>query len=223
MAPRPLPRPQASARLRPWAVNQASHQPSRALVPRAGDLVLTPSGRLAAVVKVLKDGGCNESQAADDSGFESRLPTVANLRSERVVRDLCASGRICCNDSKSDVGRRKDAAHLGRVFLRSTSGALASCARARTRFFLGWPDQFRPVVPHVVHFRRDRLVAHRVARDAAGIIDLHWHDSRHEAITRLARRLDVLDLARMIGHRDLRSLQVYYNATPAEIESRLDG
>lgn len=65
-----------------------------------------------------------------------------------------------------------------------------------------------------VHFRR--------ARDRAGILDLHFHDARHEAITRLARRLDVLDLARMIGHRDLKSLQVYYNATPAEIAARLD-
>lgn len=37
-------------------MNQASHQPSRALVPRAGDLVLTPSGRLAAVVKEVEDG-----------------------------------------------------------------------------------------------------------------------------------------------------------------------
>lgn len=51
---------------------------------------------------------------------------------------------------------------------------------------------------------------------------LRFHDLRHEAITRLAQRLDVLDLARMIGHRDLRSLQVYYNPTPAEIAGRLD-
>ncbi len=66
-------------------------------------------------------------------------------------------------------------------------------------------------------------VAFRRARDRAGILDLHWHDARHEAITRLAQRLPLLDLARMIGHRDLRSLQVYYNPTPAEIAARLDG
>lgn len=66
-------------------------------------------------------------------------------------------------------------------------------------------------------------VVFRRARDRAGIVDLHWHDSRHEAITRLALRLPILDLARMIGHRDLRSLQVYYNPTPAEIAARLDG
>jgi integrase len=55
----------------------------------------------------------------------------------------------------------------------------------------------------------------RRARDKAGIADLHWHDSRHTAITRLAQRLHVLDLARMVGHRDLRQLQTYYNP-PAE-------
>lgn len=62
----------------------------------------------------------------------------------------------------------------------------------------------------------------RRARVRAGLQDLHFHDTRHEAVTRLARKLDVLDLARMIGHKDLRSLQVYYNATPAEIAARLD-
>ncbi|MEN8330573.1 site-specific integrase, partial [Acinetobacter baumannii] len=40
--------------------------------------------------------------------------------------------------------------------------------------------------------------------------------------TRLARKLEVLDLARMIGHKDLRSLMVYYNATASEIATRLD-
>lgn len=54
------------------------------------------------------------------------------------------------------------------------------------------------------------------------IEDLHFHDSRHEACTRLARKLDVLDLARMIGHKDLKSLMVYYNATATEIAHRLD-
>jgi len=54
-----------------------------------------------------------------------------------------------------------------------------------------------------------------------GIADLHFHDTRHEAITRLARKLDVLDLARMTGHKDTRSLMVYYNATASEVAARL--
>jgi integrase len=62
----------------------------------------------------------------------------------------------------------------------------------------------------------------RRVRDKANLEDLHFHDLRHEAITRLARKLDVLDLARMIGHKDLKSLMIYYNATAAEIAARLD-
>lgn len=62
----------------------------------------------------------------------------------------------------------------------------------------------------------------RKLRDRCEIKDLHFHDSRHEACTRLARKLDVLDLARMIGHKDLKSLMIYYNATATEIANRLD-
>jgi hypothetical protein len=43
------------------------------------------------------------------------------------------------------------------------------------------------------------------------------------AITRLAKKLDVLDLARMVGHRDLKQLLVYYNESPNTIAERLDG
>lgn len=48
-----------------------------------------------------------------------------------------------------------------------------------------------------------------------------FHDTRHEAITRLARKVDVLDVARIIGHRDLKSLMIYYNASASEIAKRL--
>lgn len=56
----------------------------------------------------------------------------------------------------------------------------------------------------------------------AGINDLTFHDTRHEACTRLARKIDVLDLAKMIGHRDVKSLMIYYNPTATEIANRLD-
>lgn len=55
----------------------------------------------------------------------------------------------------------------------------------------------------------------------AGIDGLTFHDTRHEALTRLARKLQVLDLARMVGHRDPRSLMIYYNATAEEIAAQL--
>lgn len=62
----------------------------------------------------------------------------------------------------------------------------------------------------------------RRVRDELGITGLTFHDTRHEAITRLARKVDVLDLARITGHKDLKSLMVYYNATASELADRLD-
>lgn len=62
----------------------------------------------------------------------------------------------------------------------------------------------------------------RKAKSRAGIDDATFHDSRHLAITRLAKKLHVLDLARMVGHRDLRQLQAYYNERAEDIAIRLD-
>lgn len=50
---------------------------------------------------------------------------------------------------------------------------------------------------------------------------LTFHDTRHEAITRLAKKLHVLDLARMVGHSDIRQLHTYYNETAADIAARI--
>lgn len=51
---------------------------------------------------------------------------------------------------------------------------------------------------------------------------LTFHDSRHEAVSRLARKLDVLSLAKMIGHRDVKNLMIYYNPTASELADLLD-
>ena len=51
----------------------------------------------------------------------------------------------------------------------------------------------------------------RQARARTDIVNLRFHDSRHEAITRLAKKLNVLELARVVGHSDIRQLQVYFN------------
>lgn len=65
-------------------------------------------------------------------------------------------------------------------------------------------------------------VLFRKLRDRAGVEGLTFHDSRHHAITMLARKLDVLALARMVGHSDLRQLQTYYNESAEELARRLD-
>lgn len=67
-----------------------------------------------------------------------------------------------------------------------------------------------------------RKVRKRVAKDKPQYSDLNFHDSRHEATTRLSRKLHVLALAKMIGHRDIQSLMIYYDETAAELAARLD-
>ncbi|WP_254791942.1 site-specific integrase [Achromobacter sp. NFACC18-2] len=49
-----------------------------------------------------------------------------------------------------------------------------------------------------------------------------FHDARATAITRLAKKLDLLELARMVGHRDPRSLMIYYRESATEIANKLD-
>lgn len=61
----------------------------------------------------------------------------------------------------------------------------------------------------------------RKAKERVMIHDLHFHDTRATAVTRLAKKLQILDLAKMIGHKDLRMLQVYYRDSAEEIAKRL--
>ncbi|WP_430233972.1 tyrosine-type recombinase/integrase [Nitrosomonas communis] len=61
----------------------------------------------------------------------------------------------------------------------------------------------------------------RKAKKRAMIDDLHYHDSRAEAITRLAKKVDILTLARISGHRDMRQLQIYYRESVEDIAKRI--
>lgn len=117
-------------------------------------------------------------------------------------------------------GLKKEHLHLDERFVELTDtknndARNVPLSREAVRLFGLVPDLFSVSKGSVTTLFR-RAVA------SAGIDDLRFHDSRHEAITRLARKLDVLDLARMIGHRDPRSLMIYYNATASEIAGRLD-
>jgi len=61
----------------------------------------------------------------------------------------------------------------------------------------------------------------RKVRDACKIDNLHFHDTRATALTNLSKRLDVLELARMVGHRDLKSLMIYYRPTATTLAAKL--
>ncbi len=66
---------------------------------------------------------------------------------------------------------------------------------------------------------RDTLF--RRIRDRTPFRDVHFHDSRSEGVWRLSKKLDVMELARVIGHRDLNSLLHYYRASAADLARQL--
>lgn len=66
------------------------------------------------------------------------------------------------------------------------------------------------------------VIFRRVCKEL-GIVDLHFHDTRHEAVSRLAKIYPVLQLAAISGHRNLKSLQVYYNPTIQELVQHMHG
>lgn len=63
---------------------------------------------------------------------------------------------------------------------------------------------------------------YRSGRELAQIEGPTFHDARATAITKLSKKLDLLELARMVGHRDPRSLMIYYRQTADEMASKLD-
>ena len=62
----------------------------------------------------------------------------------------------------------------------------------------------------------------QVVTDKLKIQDLNFHDTRHEATTRLSKKLPIQDLAKVTGHKDLKSLMGYYNPTASELADRIN-
>lgn len=59
-------------------------------------------------------------------------------------------------------------------------------------------------------------------RDRAGSSDLHYHDLRHEAVTRLLERgLNVIEVSTISGHKELRMLQRYAHLKAVDLVDRL--
>lgn len=61
----------------------------------------------------------------------------------------------------------------------------------------------------------------RLLTKDAKVHDLHYHDSRHIGTTRLAQKVEVLDLSKITGHKDLKQLMRYYHQTPDQLADKL--
>ncbi len=77
-----------------------------------------------------------------------------------------------------------------------------------------------PYIVGMTDSQRDALW--RKARDMAGVENLTFHDTKHEAATRLSRFIDVLALSHAIGTKDIRLLRdTYYNNDASRIAKLL--
>lgn len=55
----------------------------------------------------------------------------------------------------------------------------------------------------------------------AEITDLHFHDLRHEATSRLSEKFNVLELSAVTGHKDLRMLKRYYHPRAEDLAKKM--
>lgn len=74
-----------------------------------------------------------------------------------------------------------------------------------------------PINPPNLSARFDRI------RRDANLIDFHFHDLRHMAITRMSKKLpNVIELSSVSGHKSLKMLQRYYHPDAEELARKLD-
>jgi integrase len=76
---------------------------------------------------------------------------------------------------------------------------------------------------HLILLGTDQVESQwRNARDKAGIKDLHFHDLRHEALSRMASKgLNLGELKAQSGHRTTSILANYLNALPSDVAKKL--
>lgn len=124
---------------------------------------------------------------------------------ERGGRKGARSGRGTVDPSR-DVPLTKTAIEL----LDSLLASMPAAQEPRPELGMSQP----PYIVGLTDGQRDTLW--RKARDKAGVEDLHFHDTKHEAATRLSKFIDVLALSHAIGTKDVRLLRdTYYNSDAA--------
>jgi integrase len=78
------------------------------------------------------------------------------------------------------------------------------------------PDRVFPVTGNSVRLAFEHL------RVRAGMSDLHFHDLRHEAVTRLFEKgLNIAEVSAISGHKELRMLQRYTHLRAVDLVARL--
>lgn len=124
------------------------------------------------------------------------------------------------------AGLNKNRLHLDQKYLKIDDGKTSAAKRdvplSPVAIAIAEEAVAASTTESVFNLTTSQIDSHfRKGRDKALIKDLHYHDSRHVAITKLSKKLDILELARAVGIRDLKTLMVYYNETAEELAKKL--
>ena len=128
-----------------------------------------------------------------------------------AIETAMRAGEIC-NLKWGDVDFEKKTAHLPKTkngFARTVP--LSSAAVKILRALESVNDKDGISVFQLKSASHDAIF--RKMKDLAGLADqdLHFHDTRREALSRLAKKVDVMTLAKISGHRDIKILlNTYY-------------
>ena len=80
----------------------------------------------------------------------------------------------------------------------------------------------KSVLPYSISSNAVRLSWYRMIK-RAGIVDLHFHDLRHEAISRFFEKgLSIPEVSLISGHKDVRQLMMYTHLRISNLIKKLD-
>ncbi len=162
------------------------------------------------------------------SGFDFGKPSETMI--SRVgasvlfaIETAMRAGEIC-NLKWEDVNFEKSTAFLPKTkngFARTIP--LSSMAVEILKHLEGVKNEGNPTVFQVKSGSHDAIF--RKMKELAGLADedLHFHDTRREALSRLAKKVDVMTLAKISGHRDIKILlNTYYAPDMSDVAGLLD-
>lgn len=134
-----------------------------------------------------------------------RRGELLNIR--RADLDL-ANGLLSIPETKTDIPRTIPLSESAVVILRSLMDAATN-------------DRLFPVSANAFRLAWERC-KRRAAKDKPGILDLRFHDLRHEAVSRFFELgLNVPEVAAISGHKDPRMLFRYTHLKPEDIVAKI--
>ena len=162
------------------------------------------------------------------SGFDFEKPSETMI--SRVgasvlfaIETAMRAGEIC-NLTWEDVNFEKSTAFLPKTkngFARTIP--LSSMAVKILKHLESVKNEGNPTVFQVKSGSHDTIF--RKMKELAGLADedLHFHDTRREALSHLAKKVDVMMLAKISGHRDIKILlNTYYAPDMSDVAGLLD-